>query len=157
MGFLDGANDLLNQKTAAVSQAVKSGALGSQLKELERQKDTAMSRLGAALYPMFRNSKEVREPNQALFDCIENIEAQIRSVQYDIDAINRQKMIVSSTGSVCPKCGQVVSSDSAFCPSCGNKIEATRAESAIGNSCPKCGSPLEEGQAFCMLCGHRIG
>ena len=156
MGFLDNANDLLNRETAKVGRAAKVASLNSQLKELNRQKSAAMSRLGAALYSIHKDDSTVREPNKALFECIEGIDTQIRSTQFDIAALERQNAIGSEDGEVCPRCGQPITADDAFCPGCGSKLEIQLKAAATGDACPKCGFELGEGEVFCMKCGYKV-
>ena len=156
MGFLDNANNLLNKETAKVGRAAKTASLNAQLKDLEKQKTTAFAHLGAALYPRFRNDPAVRSANDALFSCIEGIDAQINSIQFDMAAIERQNAMMAAPGAICPRCGQQISDSDAFCPGCGTRIEKAQAPARTANCCPRCGSAYEPGQTFCMQCGNRL-
>lgn len=159
MGFLDNANDFLNRETAKVGRAARVSSLNARVTDLEKQRDVALGRLGKALYPVFRDNQSVRMPNEALFACIEDLDAQIKSAQSEIAAIERQNAITSANGRVCSKCGKTVKADDVFCTGCGARIEAQAAPVAAPiaeRACQVCGYAAEAGQVFCMHCGNKL-
>lgn len=157
MDLFDDGNGLLSKGSSRVKEAAKIASLRSQAKDLKSQRSNACSRLGRELYSLFKDNREVRIPNQALFECIENLDSQILAIQYDIALLERQRSVASLKGAVCLKCGAVISERDSFCPKCGKPVRSDFEVAEVKEGCcSRCGTPFETDQSFCMKCGSRI-
>ncbi|WP_418243253.1 zinc ribbon domain-containing protein [Ellagibacter isourolithinifaciens] len=156
MGFFDNANAAFNKEAAKMSRSVKAASLGAQLKDLERQRETAASQLGAALYLHFRNNPETRNIFEAMFNRVEDVDEQIRAIKSEIALLERQNSYSAPGKRVCPQCGQIVSPKDIFCSGCGERVEQQPSNTERENCCENCGAPYEPGQLFCMRCGSKL-
>ena len=156
MGFFDNANAAFNKEAAKMSRSVKAASLGAQLKDLERQRETAASQLGAALYLHFRNNPETRNIFEALFNRVEDVDEQIRAIKSEIALLERQNSYSTPEKRVCPQCGQIVSPKDVFCSGCGERVEQQPNNTERENCCESCGASYEPGQLFCMRCGSKL-
>lgn len=158
MDLFDDGNGLLSKGSSRVKEAAKIASLRSRAKDLKSQRSNACARLGGELYSLFKDNCEVRISNQALFECIENIDSQILAIQYDLALLERQRSVASLKDVVCLKCGAMMSETDSFCPKCGRPVRSDFEVAEVkGGCCPRCGTPFEADQSFCMKCGNRIG
>lgn len=68
----------------------------------------------------------------------------------------QQLPTVSSSDSVCPRCGEPLEDGAVFCANCGNKVIKPQSASADVKICPTCGSQIDGDTVFCTNCGTKI-
>jgi len=155
MSILDSAGDLINRGVANAGRGTKSVTLKAQIKDLGKRRESAMADLGASLYEETRNDPDFRASRESLFSAIENLDAQIESLQNELDAAN---LVVpqpaGEVGIVCPACGTNIPAGDAFCMGCGAKVEPVVQASSL--ACSNCGRQVEEDDLFCMGCGTPV-
>ena len=155
MGLLDGAGSIFEKGSAGISRAAKNYTLDAQIKDLEKQRQTILARLGAVFFESFRLDPETRAPNEALFSSVEDLDRQINQLKFEQKALERQRSIASSKA-ICNKCGAEVSSGDVFCTKCGERIALQFQGEQEGEKCPKCGMSIDENNLFCTYCGMKV-
>lgn len=157
MGILDNASKLVGRGAAGLERTGKLTSLNAQLKELDRSRSTAMSKLGEALYPLFRLDSSIRPQNEALFAEIERLDQKIRELNLEKNQLGIQSDIASPATKVCRQCGSRLQEGDEFCRHCGAAYTiADQPSNADMSACPSCGSLIEPGYSFCTTCGARL-
>jgi rubrerythrin len=112
--------------------------LNSQVHELERRKTAKLLEIGRLMCDKYQRSKDIHD--DLIKDKVEeiaDIEAEVVSVQAQIDAVklqndpnvpNSQKTqakagYTATPGFECPSCHAPASKDKSFCPSCGEPLK----------------------------------
>ena len=101
----------------------------------------------AILYPLFPGRAPAREAPSVSDSDIEQ-------------AVRRLLRARSTSGHLCPVCGQPYRPGDQFCTSCGQPVAAPKGSESQGPvlpvACPSCGAQLGQADRFCARCGHRV-
>lgn len=153
MGFFDNAEGLLNRGVATAGRGTKAISLKAQIADLGRTRSNFMAQLGESLYADTRYLAELRSPRESLYSSIEGIDAQLASLQSELDMLEAQAKITASDAVLsarCPSCGRGLANGDEYCPGCGVHL------SDVVPHCVSCGAVVGADHAFCMACGAPV-
>ena len=170
MGFLDSASSLINRGVAQAGRGTKVVSLKAQIADLNRSRTSLCAKLGEALFEVTKGDPAIREPHEALYAAIEEIDTRCELARQELGAVEREMRAsasvlaapgVSSATIACASCGASLSEGALFCPECGAKVRQPEDVVQEDNAqavrvCPACGAEVGEEEAFCMHCGTSL-
>lgn len=167
MGFLDSVSDTFNRGKDAAGRTGARIKLNNRISEINRNRQSLITQLGASLYEVTKNDPALRAGREALYDGIAALDQERDMCMQQLAEVEAAAQTAEFTSTVysCAVCGAPIRGGDLFCSSCGAPAEqaiprqpAPVAAGAVANSfpCPHCGAPVAEGHKFCMSCGKPI-
>ena len=161
MGLLDDVGHAMMRGRNATERSARTASLRIQLNDLVKKRTGLLTQLGASLYEEVRTSAELRVGREALFEGIEQVDAQRKRIEEEIAEIEMaaNEARLSARRYVCPKCKTSVGASDLFCMGCGLPIDRVKSSSGAGigpsghATCANCGSSMEPDARFCTECG----
>ena len=128
---------------------VEVGRLKGELRGLADERGKLFRALGESYYEN-RGNEGVSEKMEAALERLDQLAAQEKDLQAQIDKLSQQKR--------CPACDSVVPAEARFCPFCGEKLPEEETptpeeEKADVEFCTNCGAARQEYSRFCTVCG----
>lgn len=164
MGLFGNVGDAVKRGRNATERSARTASLRIQLNDLLKKRTGLVSQLGASLYEDVRSNPELRKGREALFEGIEQVDAQRKRIEEEIAEIEAaaNEARLAAKKYICPRCKTSVGATDLFCMGCGLAIDQVKVGANLATSradalnCPHCGASVSTGDLFCMECGARL-
>jgi predicted RNA-binding Zn-ribbon protein involved in translation (DUF1610 family) len=143
----------LRQRMADADRNRKVNQIKQQIRDLQNQEAQAINALSAQVLALHEAGTLTQPELVSLCRNVDEIRAQIRGQQAELDKIQPAAPAPSSSGR-CPNCGVAVVPAAAFCQSCGTQLLSPAV--APVRYCVACGAQLREKSRFCPQCGETV-
>lgn len=123
MGILDDLTETLSRGAGVTTRTAQIIKLKAQIADLNNQRNTICSQLGAALYDKVKDNPEFTAGLEEVFEGIDNCDKRIAALQKQIDALEEENTVKNNPPEFmreCPNCGYRLGEDALFCSRCGS-------------------------------------
>lgn len=154
-GFIKGMQPFMSEE-AKNDGSMNAFLLNGELSELKNKKQTALARIGIAVYEEHLKSGGFSEFTE-LFGEVLELDKQLQRKQQELssaqDAAEEKKRAEQQQrdAMICKSCGMENTPGTKFCAECGTKLE-----NPSSSFCPDCGAKNPPGTKFCRECGTKL-